>query len=302
MVVLLRHWSVNTVISVFAFCFICNISVFSQSGTTNQAEETLDELLLDQKYETALEMVTEKLLVSENYDPSSAQILEDFNTAIYLFVVLKKTDEGEYLAEKMRLQYESHFPGINYLKGIMECHNDNYGNAEKSFVREINMCRVHVENLQSKESASVDEYAIAFQNIYVALQKKVLVTALRGKKEELQDDLRNLEAIRYTCEKIFTESTNLEMPDYIAAKSPGIIILEKFSKTVDDPDVVFYRVNVPLLPPVRSGNMVRVSIDPVWGTSLYPMSLFSPCSSPRKYGIKQPVNSRRFWLLPKCKL
>ncbi|MCL2119903.1 MAG: hypothetical protein FWH27_15910 [Planctomycetaceae bacterium] len=269
MIVLLRHRNAKVFLLVSVCYFICNMPTFFQFSTYLLAEETLDELLLAQKYETALEFVTEKLLIPENYDDSSSEILKDFNTAVYLYVILKKTDEGEHFAEKMRLQYDSHYQGINFIKGVMECYNDNYGNAEKSFVREINVCLQHIEFLETKNDASIDDYILSFKNGYLAMQMKACVTAVRGEKQVLHDDLKRLESIRFTCKGLYLYSTNPEIPQYIETKQPGINALEVFSRTINEPDIVFYRTKGSLPPPTKSSdsNVIIISTELAWGSN-----------------------------------
>jgi len=246
----LRH----TIVVVFIVSFIQSVCLSQEDLICNcdtksyiavVAKETISHYLLQRNYEQVLNILNNEICLQLSNDGSLS--FNDVMAAVYICLLLGNSDQAEDYMNYLCNEYNNSIRGLYYLKGIIECYNDNYGNAERSFTQEILNSlsfSTKIDDIEHDHITNdlVNEQVISFLLLCKAIQSKAYVLAVRGKRDEVFNELERLNRWREIVQGFYfaTNAFSKEVPlSQFTDISPNEYILNKY---VSSDVALFYRI------------------------------------------------------------
>ena len=182
-------------------------------------DERMKQYLKDIDYESVIQTLPDDLLLDILDDTKDdTRLLSLIKT--YCFIMLGRHNEAGELMEKLVLHHND-IATLFIIKGLVDCHNDNYGNATISFTKAIELS----ESVQMKFSCYM---------------QRASIYAMRRMHKEAENDLALMQEMRQQFPRIIPPG-----------KSPAEFIIGEY--LADPHGKAIYRLEVRPTDPSKPG-------------------------------------------------
>ena len=238
-------------------------AINSSGGMSVDQKPAIRDLLLADNFEAALQGLSELINSTKNF-PNGVRYWELVNAKIYCLLVLGRNMEASEFTYELTKTFDDD-PKWFILRGIVDCFNDNYALAIKSFSDYLNIT-------DSPSFNSVSDIATKF-NIY---SYRMWLYAQTGQRDKCLDDINSLKNLR---NQVSIEGITIKDIRFFPDEQ-----FEKFIEIVDDPNLIIYCEKI-IHSPKNNGQSVYIEFEIGWEIAkkmVSPLSLSTDCPQPGK--------------------